>query len=53
MRKRVTLKLFYLLASVFIFIIPFTVSPMALYLVQVLIGFSLGHYFSFAAWNVD
>lgn len=53
MRKRVTLKLFYLLAAVFIFIIPFTVSPMALYLVQVLIGFSLGHYFSFAAWNVD
>jgi MFS family permease len=38
----VTLKLFYLLAAVFIFIIPFTVSPMALYIVQVLIGFSLG-----------
>ncbi|MFU1714998.1 MFS transporter [Bacillus amyloliquefaciens] len=36
----VTLKLFYLLAAVFIFIIPFTVSPMALYIVQ--IGFSLG-----------
>ncbi|MBU0443038.1 MFS transporter [Bacillus velezensis] len=28
--------------SLFIFIIPFTVSPLALYLVQVLIGFSLG-----------
>jgi hypothetical protein len=28
----VTLKLFYLLAAVFIFIIPFTVSPMALYI---------------------
>ncbi|MEC0952401.1 MULTISPECIES: hypothetical protein [Bacillus] len=27
----VTLKLFYLLAAVFIFIIPFTISPMALY----------------------
>ncbi|UMR28085.1 MFS transporter [Bacillus amyloliquefaciens] len=42
MRKRVTLKLFYLLAAVFIFIIPFTISPMALYVVQILIGFSLG-----------
>ena len=41
-RKQVTLKLFYLLTAVFIFIIPFTVSPLALYLVQVLIGFSLG-----------
>nr|WP_308416966.1 MFS transporter [Bacillus amyloliquefaciens] len=41
-RKRVTLKLFYLLAAVFIFIIPFTISPMALYVVQILIGFSLG-----------
>ncbi|MFK8882310.1 MFS transporter [Bacillus velezensis] len=38
----VTLKLFYLLAAVFIFIIPFTISPMALYVVQILIGFSLG-----------
>ncbi|WP_410570540.1 MFS transporter [Bacillus sp. SIMBA_031] len=28
--------------SLFIFIIPFTVSPLALYVVQVLIGFSLG-----------
>lgn len=37
----VTLKLFYLLAAVFIFIIPFTISPMALYVVQILIGFSL------------
>ncbi|MBM7028156.1 MFS transporter [Bacillus velezensis] len=41
-RKRATLKLFYLLAAVFIFIIPFTISPMALYVVQILIGFSLG-----------
>ena len=42
----VTLKLFYLLAAVFIFIIPFTISPMALYVVQILIGFSLGIIFS-------